>query len=145
MVLAYNTLRTTKDIDAIFEPKSIAFEIALEIANDSEIKLTDNWLNDAVKLFPFPGNQVDGVAKVLYENNGLTLRVASPKYLFAMKAWSGREVDEDDLRILWPLCEFNSASECLDYIEQACSLTIINPRIQYIVEEVAESFKFLES
>jgi hypothetical protein len=37
----------TKDIDAIFEPKSKIYEISKEIAQSQD--LPENWLNDAVK------------------------------------------------------------------------------------------------
>jgi hypothetical protein len=137
MVLAYSTTRTTRDIEGIFEPKAIAYEIAAEVARDSEIDLPEGWFNDAVKLFPFPGGQIDTQARILYENDGLAVRVASPRYLFAMKAWSGRESDEDDLRVLWPLCGFAGAGECLDYIEQSYPPESVKPRTQYVVEGIA--------
>ncbi len=137
MVLAYNTARTTKDIKGIFEPKMVAYDIAAEIAKDSSFGLSDGWFNDAVKTFPFPGNQVDEAAKVFYDGNGLILRVASPRYLFAMKAWSGRESDEEDLRTLWPLCGYGDAAECLYYIERAYPSSTLRPRVQYVVEDIA--------
>ncbi|MHB8247228.1 MAG: DUF6036 family nucleotidyltransferase [Acidimicrobiales bacterium] len=137
MVLVYNTTRTTKDIEGIFEPKMIAYELAAEIAEDSDLGLAADWLNDAVKVFPFPGDRVDETAKVIYENAGLDLRVASPRYLFAMKAWSGRESDEEDLRVLWPLCQFADAAEALDYVESAYPSATLRPRTQYVVEDIA--------
>lgn len=97
MVLVYNTRRTTKDIEGIFEPKTVAYELAAEIARDSNLQLRPDWLNDAVKVFPFPGDQVDQTAQVVYENAGLSLRVALPRYLFAMKAWAGRESRPPDI------------------------------------------------
>ncbi len=137
MVLVYNTTRTTKDIEGIFEPKMIAYELAAEIARDSNLGLAADWLNDAVKVFPFPGDRPDETAKVVYENAGLDIRVASPRYLFAMKAWSGGESDEEDLRVLWPLCQFASAVEALDYVEAAYPSETLRPRTQYIVEGIA--------
>lgn len=115
----------------------VAYEIAAEIARDSDLNLSDGWLNDAVKIFPFPGDQIDETAKVFYEDSGFILRVASPRYLFTMKAWSGRESDEEDLRTLWPLCGYANAAECLDYIERAYPSAALKPRTQYIVEDIA--------
>jgi hypothetical protein len=137
MVLVYNTARTTKDVEGIFEPEMVAYEIAAEIAKDSDLGLAPDWLNDAVKAFPFPGDRVDDAAKVIYENDGLDIRVASPRYLFAMKAWSGRESDEEDLRVLWPLCQFVDAAEGLDYIEAAYPSATLKSRTQYVVEDIA--------
>lgn len=53
MALAYNTTRSTRDIDAIFEPKMLAYQIAAEVAAERE-DLPEDWLNDAVKAFPMP-------------------------------------------------------------------------------------------
>ena len=137
MVLVYNTQRTTKDVEGIFEPKLVAYEIAAEIARDSDLGLAPDWLNDAVKIFPFPGGRADDEARVFIDSAGLSLRVASPRYLFAMKAWSGRESDEDDLRVLWPLCRYTDAGECLAYIESAYPPSTLKPRTQYLVEAIA--------
>ncbi|MHB8295418.1 MAG: DUF6036 family nucleotidyltransferase [Acidimicrobiales bacterium] len=137
MVLVYNTTRTTKDVEGIFEPKMIAYEIAAEIARDSNFRLAPDWLNDAVKVFPFPGDRLDASARVIYDNPGLNIRAASPRYLFAMKAWAGRESDEDDLRALWPLCGFAGAADALDYLEESYPSGRIKPRTQYIVEDIA--------
>ena len=137
MVLAYGTDRTTRDIDGIFEPKMVAYEISAEIARDRG--LPSDWLNDAVKTFPFPKGAVDPAAKVYYDQPGLVVRVASPKYLFAMKAWSGREADEEDLRLLWPLCKYTSSAEALDEIEESYPTGKIKVRTQYVVEDIAAS------
>lgn len=136
MVLAYGTNRTTRDIDGIFEPKMIAYEIAAEVARDRG--LPAGWLNDAVKAFPFPKGGMDPAAKVYYDHPGLVVRVASPRYLFAMKAWSGREADEEDLRALWPLCKYASAAEALDEIKASYPTGAIKVKTQYLVEELAE-------
>lgn len=137
MVLVYNTARTTKDVEGIFEPKMVAYEIAAEMAADSDLGLSPNWLNDAVKVFPFPGDRVDDAARVVYDNSGLAIRVASPRYLFAMKAWAGRESDEEDLRVLWPLCQFVDADAALDYIGAAYPTATLKPKTQYVVEGIA--------
>lgn len=137
MVLVYNATRTTKDIEGIFEPKMLAYELAADIAK--ERGLPPDWLNDAVKVFPFPLGQEDAAAKTFYEGAGLAVRVASPRYLFLMKAWSGREADEDDLRVLWPLCHYANADECLDEIEAAYPSATLRPRTRYIVEAIAQA------
>lgn len=135
MALVYNTERTTRDLDAIFEPKTVAYELAKETADANEIN--HDWLNDAVKIFPFPGSAIDPVALVFYENEGITVRVASPRYLFAMKAWAGRESDEDDLAVLWPLCGFNGMRQCLDFLESSYPDGSLSVRTQYIVEDLS--------
>ena len=55
MALAYSTSRATKDLDGVFEPKSIVCEIASHVARQRpEYGLAPDWLNDAAKSF-MPG------------------------------------------------------------------------------------------
>jgi hypothetical protein len=138
MVLAYNTSRTTSDIEGIFEPKQLAYELAREVASEVDFPLREDWLNDAVKTFPFPKNRIDVAARVYYEDAGLTVRVASPRYLFMMKALAAREADEDDLQVLWSLCKWRSAQEALDEIEASYPGAILRPVTRYVVESIAE-------
>lgn len=49
MALAYDAKRSTRDIDAVFEPKLAIYQIASEMA--VEHQLPPGWLNDAVKGF----------------------------------------------------------------------------------------------
>lgn len=135
MALAYNTRRTTGDLDAVFEPKQIAYEIAERVASEVEhLDLSPDWLNDGVKAF-LPGDDPNAV--VFYERAGLAIRVASPRYLFVLKSMAARESDEDDLRVLFPLCEFASSDEALDAIEAAYPRHVIKPNVQYLVEQLA--------
>ncbi len=141
MVLAYNTSRTTsdiEDIEGIFEPKQLAYELAREVASEVDFPLREDWLNDAVKTFPFLKNRIDVAARVYYEDAGLTVRVASPRYLFMMKALAAREADEDDLQVLWSLCKWRSAQEALDEIEASYPGAILRPVTRYVVESIAE-------
>lgn len=54
MALSFNLGRQTKDIGAIFEPKSRIYEIAAQMAD--EHGLPTGWLNDAAKGFFPPGD-----------------------------------------------------------------------------------------
>lgn len=135
MALAYNARRSTGDLDAVFEPKQIAYEIAERVAaEEGRFDLPPDWLNDGVKAF-LPGDDPNAV--VFYERAGLAVRVASPQYLFVLKAMAARESDEDDLRVLFPLCEFTSSDEALDLIETAYPRQVIKPNVQYLVEQLA--------
>lgn len=46
------------------EPPRTICEIAAEIAMESDLELPKGWLNDAVKMFPFPGDRIDEAARV---------------------------------------------------------------------------------
>ncbi len=138
MALAYSTTRATKDLDGVFEPKQVVYEIAAGIARDHpEYGLSDDWLNDAAKSF-LPGD--DALASTLFELPALSVRVASPRYLFVMKAMAAREVDEEDLRILYPLCHFESAAEALNALEAAYPGRPMEAAVQYLLEGIAAEF-----
>ena len=59
MALAYSTRRSTADLDAIFEPKTIIYDIAATIARERSLPAT--WLNDAVTSF-LPGADPNAAA-----------------------------------------------------------------------------------
>ena len=134
MALAYDAHRSTRDLDAVFEPKSVVYEIAATVADESELDLAPDWLNDAAKAF-MPGDDPD--ATTLYDAPGLAVRVASARYLFVMKAMAARELDEDDLRLLFTLAAFRNADDALDAVRQAYPTQLIKPAVQYMVEAIA--------
>ncbi len=49
MVLAYDTRRMTRDVDAVFEPKADVYAAAKVVAQ--ALELPDDWINEAVKGF----------------------------------------------------------------------------------------------
>ncbi len=134
MALAYSQNRATRDLDGVFEPKQVVYEIARVVAADVDMDLADDWLNDAAKSF-MPGE--DPNSTVAYERPGLSVRVASPRYLFAMKAMAAREVDEVDLLMLYRLSNFVDVGEALDVVERAYPHQPIKAAVQYLVEEIA--------
>jgi hypothetical protein len=135
MALAYSTSRSTRDLVGIFEPKSIVYEIARAVAADvPELNLAPDWLNDAAKGF-MPGE--DPNATVYFDGPGLSVRIASPRYLFVMKAIAARESDVDDLRILFRLCEFASADVAINEVLAAYPSRTVKPNVQYLIGEIA--------
>ncbi len=105
IAVAYNSERWTRDIDAIFEPKTIIYEVASEMSTD--LGEPEDWLNDAVKVFMFGE---DPLATEFFDSPGLNVSVASSYYLLAMKLLSSRiEEDTEDIELL--LDELNYASD----------------------------------
>lgn len=132
MALAYNTRRSTRDIDAVFEPKAVIYQAAEQVA--TERGLDPGWLNDAVKAF-LPGH--DPGASVLFERPGLAVRIASPRYLLAMKVLAARvERDEDDIARLAELSGIDSVEAVLELVQAAYPHVELAPRVQYLLEEV---------
>ena len=112
MALAYSTRRVTKDIDAVFEPKSAIYAAAEKVAG--EHGLPADWLNDAAKAF-MPGK--DFQARALPDVKGIEVTTASSRYLLAMKLMAMRfGEDDEDIEILLEQCDMHSAQEALDLL-----------------------------
>ncbi|MDQ2724960.1 MAG: hypothetical protein M3Y36_05630 [Actinomycetota bacterium] len=115
MALAYSRDRVTRDLDAVFEPKTAVYEEARSVAIDRG--LPEDWLNDAVKgLLP---DGPDRGEQAAFVRPGIAVAVASPEYLFAMKALSARaEGDSGDLRILAGILGVTSPEEAFRIVER---------------------------
>jgi len=88
MVLVFHARIATKDVDAVFAPKSIIREAAEEV---QELHgAPEGWLNDAVKGFASERGDVEPFLDL--EN--LRVLSASPYYLLAMKCLSARLGEE---------------------------------------------------
>ncbi len=134
MALAYTTWRSTRDIDAVFEPKQAVYDAAAAVAANHHDVPAD-WLNDAVKGLMLGA---DPASTVVYSTAGLNVRVASPGYLFAMKAVAARvERDADDLVELYRLMGFTSAHEAFRFLESTFPAAGLLPRTQYLIEDIA--------
>ncbi len=132
MALAYDTRRTTRDLDAVFEPKMIVYDIAREIG--ARHGLGADWLNDGVKGF-LPGE--DPNATTLFDRPGLSVRIASVPYLFAMKAVAARaERDAGDLQVLYRLCGFASIDEALDSVAAHYPPHLLPPKTEFFLREM---------
>ena len=132
LTLAYNARRSTRDIDAVFEPKTAVYEAAHRVAD--ALDLPDDWLNDAVKGFT-PGTDPDAVP--VFERPGLAVSAASARYLLAMKLRAARvEQDTEDIQYLADLIGLRTADEVLDVARQRYREEDLPPRARYLVEEL---------
>jgi len=133
MVLAYSRERLTRDLDAIFEPKMSVYEEAWRLAD--ERGLPRDWLNDAVKgLMP---DRADDGEQVRFLSEGISVAVASPAYLFAMKAVSARpEDDGDDVLALARLLGVTSAEQAFAVMEHFYRPERITAKASFFVENL---------
>jgi len=132
MALAYSTRRVTKDIDAVFEPKSAIYAAATKVAEAHD--LPADWLNDAVKGF-MPG--ADEHPRVVPDIAGIEITTASPQYLLAMKLMAMRfGEDDEDIRILLRECDLHSAKEALDLLQRFYPLQEPSPKTRLFLEEL---------
>ena len=112
MALAFARDRVTRDIDAVFVPKTRIYNEAEAMAVEDS-SLGPDWLNDAVKGF-LP--QVDdSKAQVMLERPGIRVLVASPQRLLAMKIFAARvDRDRDDILTLCAEANISTIDEALD-------------------------------
>jgi hypothetical protein len=122
----------TRDIDAVFEPKSVVHSAAHNVAE--RLGLPDDWLNDAVKGF-VPGTDPDALP--IFDRPGLSVSAASARFLLAMKLRAARvEQDSDDIRFLANLLGLHTAAEVMAVAEQRYDIRELPPRARFLVEEL---------
>lgn len=133
MAVAYDARPATRDVDAIWHPATDVRAAAQRVSARHD-DLPIDWLNDGVKGF-LPGGD-RGIAKVIYDNECLTVSVASPEYLLATKLMASRAGrDEDDVLLLFDLCGFTTLDEGLDLVEQYYGARPIEAKVGYFLEE----------
>lgn len=123
LALAYDSRRLTRDVDAVFVPKMQVYRAAAAVAaRHSDLGLPDDWLNDAVKGLLPPG--YDTNQRVAFESPGLTVSVASPEHLLALKIAAARVArDADDILLLCDVIGVRSIEQALDIAEAVMSGT----------------------
>ena len=132
IALAFDARRSTRDIDAVFEPKSEVDSAAREVAD--RLELPDEWLNDAVKGF-IPGTDPDALP--VFDRPGLAVTSASARFLLAMKLRAARvEQDVEDIRFLAYVLGLGSAGEVLAVATERYSANDLPPRARFLVEEL---------
>jgi hypothetical protein len=132
LALAFNSRRATRDIDAVFEPKSEVYSAAHEVAD--RLSLPHDWLNDAVKGF-IPGTDPEAIP--VFERPGLSVTAASARFLLAMKLRAARvELDGDDIRFLADLLGLKTADAVLAIATQRYDARDLPPRARFLVDEL---------
>jgi Nucleotidyltransferase of unknown function (DUF6036) len=133
IALAFDERRSTRDIDAVFEPKAIVYKAAAAVAERND--LPAGWLNDAVKGF-LAGS--DPAAAPVLDLPGLRCLAASPETLLALKVLAHRVgEDEADLRLLANELGLESAEEVLAIAERTFG-DRLDPAARFFVEQVFE-------
>lgn len=141
MCLVFSARSATKDIDAVYEPKTIINDIAAKIALQK--KMPESWLNDSVKGFMNAKAYEKKMSLKSYSN--LKLYSVLPEYLLAMKLMSSRmesETDIKDIIFLMNYLKINTTEKANKVIESAFKTEHILPKTRYVIEECLE--KILE-
>lgn len=132
MALAYDESRTTRDVDALFEPKGQVRELAARLGGRHG--LDEDWLNDAAKGF-MPG--ADGAPRTVYESESLLVQVPSPEYMLAMKLHASRgERDLEDAAKLANISGITTPREGVELLGRMYPVSMLLPRHRYVVDDV---------
>ena len=134
MCLVHSARDSTKDIDALYEPKSEITALAEKIAD--EHGLPQNWLNDSVK--GFMGGNAETVDFMRAGN--LKISSVTPEYLLAMKLMSSRVEGQDygDIKFLMRELNIRTYEEAESVIRRFFPIDRILPKTGYIIEQFLE-------
>jgi hypothetical protein len=134
MCLAHNARAATRDLDGLFRPAKQVRAAAAKVAIASN--LPETWLNDAVKGF----FSERGSFSVYFELPNLTVFVADPAYLLAMKCLSARIGAEfhdiDDVRYLLRYLNITTVAEATKSLESYYPLARFPQKTTYLLEEL---------
>ncbi|MCI0636425.1 MAG: hypothetical protein L0206_21285, partial [Actinobacteria bacterium] len=131
IALAFDARRSTRDVDAVFEPKIEIYRAAALVAE--ELGLGEGWLNDAVKGF-LAGD--DPAATPVLDLPGLRCLVASPRMLLALKVLAHRVgEDEDDVLLLARHLDLERSDEVLRIAEDVYG-DRLEPAARFFVAEL---------
>ena len=137
MVLAHSARASTKDVDAIFFPKTEVYAAADDVTR--EHGAPEGWLNDAVKGFASAAPETCP----LFDLPNLKVFVAVPEYLLAMKCLSMRigkdETDLADIRFLMRHLGLRRAADVLEIVETFYPRNQIQPKTRFAIEELCQT------
>jgi predicted nucleotidyltransferase len=132
MALAYDSRRTTRDVDALFKPHGIVLEEALAVA--AELGLPRWWLNEQASTYVAPGG--DPAASRVFDHPGLRVFAASPEHLLAMKAFAARPRDAEDIRQLAQVLDLRTAADVLTSVHEIFPDEEPPARLRLLLEDI---------
>lgn len=136
MCLCYKSREVTRDIDAVFEPKSVMNKIIEDTAKD--LNIPNDWLNDSVKGFLSNNAEFSEYQKL----SNLTINVASPEYMLAMKCLSARADNTneiEDIKYLIKVLNIHTYEEVEHIILKYYPAERFLIKTKYLLMEVLEN------
>ncbi len=77
---------------------------------------------------------------MFFDRPGLVVRLASPRYLLAMKLLASRvERDEDDITLLLRLAGIESIEAAMELVESVDPAALLTPKVRLLVKELLEA------
>ena len=132
MCLVHSARDMTKDIDALYEPKTVINQLVSKIAQEDG--LPEDWLNDSVK-----GFITDSAPREDFMSfPSLKITTVSADYLLAMKLMSARygETDYDDIRFLADKLGISSEESMSEIVMRYYPVDSILPKTKYLIEQI---------
>lgn len=132
MCLVFNARNQTKDVDALFHPKSKVYSLAKIIA--TEQRLPKDWLNDSAKLYVNPQLVKDEFLSL----SNLKIYTPSAKYMLAMKCLASRvgTKDEDDIVFLIKYLKLRKPKDVFSIVISFYDEKYIQPKTKFLIEEI---------
>ena len=127
MCLAYSARAMTKDVDAVFAPKTVVAEEAARVAED--LGLDRHWLNDGA-------NSPPGERHTVYSVPGLDVWAPPPEYIFAMKCLSCRQEDRDDIVFLAQLLGVHGYTAACSVVLRYYPASRLLPKTRFMLEGI---------
>ena len=139
MSLCHNARASTRDIDALFEPRREFRDVVAEIA--AERNLEQDWLNDAFKGFINPGGMT---TEALFSFSNLEVSRLDDETMLALKLTSARTATDRDAVDALALLEAmhpSSIDEIYDIVESRAYPSLLTPKVDYFIQEVFETYQ----
>jgi hypothetical protein len=131
MLLGYQRLTITNDINAVFTPVEEIDEIIDQMYRENT-RLGKDWLNS--KVLPLLPRMADSGAWEALNISGLTVSVASPEFLLAMKARAMRgRRDLDDVGVLVGILNYTELDEVWKTCEAVWGFDVFLPESKEVL------------
>jgi len=139
MVLVFDARESTRDVDAVFKPKTELREAARIVSQ--KLELPADWLNDGVKGFLSENESFSRFSiPELDALSNLRFLWPSPDYILAMKCMAARiddtATDRGDVLFLIQKLSLKSAGEVLGIVERFFPKDRIHIKTVYFIEEI---------
>ena len=128
--------RLTADVDAFILPDKVLEEITRDMARTYD--LPADWINSGALAFLPPVGLEDW--HVVIERGCVTISIASPELLLAMKLYANRGTrDSADIEVLLGLCDVTSVEEAQEIYERYHAQELLTPSAEARVRAWLES------
>ncbi|MFA7322857.1 MAG: hypothetical protein WC005_00695 [Candidatus Nanopelagicales bacterium] len=137
MLLGYDRLAVTRDIDALITPMGVIDETAATMAAERG-DLAPDWLN--ARVAPLLPRIADSRSWEMLSVPGLSVQVASAEHLLAMKARAGRGPrDLQDVAVLCEILGLTQIQQVWDICTQVWGEDLIREDVREIVKEFLQT------